>query len=62
MNISAKHDWFAWEKSLQIIQNKWVAHLTSEVSICEMWYTMMTTVNLKNFTSSLSFDSWMSWW
>ncbi len=36
MNIFAKHDWFAWEKSLQIMQNKWVAHFTSEVSICKM--------------------------
>ena len=60
MNIFAKYDWFAWERSLQITWNKWVAHFTSEASICEMWYTMMITVNLKNLISSLSFDSQMS--
>ncbi len=62
MNISTRHDWFAWEKSLQITRNKWVAHFTSKASVCEAWYTMMTTVNLENLISSLSSDSWMSWW
>jgi len=62
MNISAKHDQFAWERSLQITWNKWVAHLLSEASICKTWYTMMMTVDLKNLISLLSFDSWMSWW
>ncbi len=57
MNIFAKHDQFAWEKSLQITWIKWVAHFTSEVSVCKMWYTMMMIVNFKNFISSLSFDS-----
>ncbi len=62
MNISAKHDQSAWEKSLQIMQNRWVAYLTSEVSVCKMWYTMMIIVDLENFISSLNSDSWMSWW
>ncbi len=62
MNISAKHDQSAWEKSLQIMQNRWVAHLTSKVSICEAWYTMTTIVDLKNLISSLSSDSQISWW
>ncbi len=57
MNIFAKHDWSAQEKSLQITQNRRVAHFTSEVSICKMWYTMMTIIDFKNFISSLSFDS-----
>ncbi len=57
MNIFVKHDQSAQEKSLQITWNRWVAHFTSEVSICEAWYTMMTTVDLENFISSLSFDS-----
>ncbi len=62
MNISARHDQSAWERSLQITWNRWVAHLTSEASVCEAWYTMTTTVDLKNLISSLSFDSWISWW
>ncbi len=62
MNISAKHDQSTWERSLQIMQNRWVAHFTSEVSVCKMWYTMITIVDLKNLISSLNFDSWMSWW
>ena len=57
MNIFVKHNQSAQEKSLQITWNRWVAHFTSEVSICEAWYTMMTTVDLENFISSLSFDS-----
>jgi len=36
--------------------------LSSEASICKTWYTMMTTVDLENLISSLSSDSWMSWW
>ncbi len=62
MNIFAKHDQSAWEKSLQIIWNKWVTCLTSEASVCEAWYTMITTVNLENLIFSLSSDSQMSWW
>ncbi len=62
MNIFARYNQSAWEKSLQIMQNKWVAHFTSEVSICKAWYTMMMIVDLKNLISSLSSDSWMSWW
>ncbi len=62
MNIFAKHDWSAWEKSLQITWNRWVAYFTSEASVCKAWYTMMMIVNLKNLIFSLSFDSWMSWW
>ncbi len=62
MNIFARHDQSAWERSLQIMQNRWVAHFTNEASICKMWYTMTMTVDFKNLTSSLSSDSWMSWW
>ncbi len=61
MNIFAKHNWSAQEKSLQIMQNKWVACFTSKVSVCKMWYTMMMIIDLKNFTSLLSSDSWISW-
>ncbi len=60
MNIFTKHDWFAWERSLQIMQNRWVAHFTNEASICETWYIMTTTVNLENLISSLNSDSQMS--
>ncbi len=45
MNIFAKHDQSTWERSLQIMQNRWVAHLTNEVSVCKTWYTMMMIVN-----------------
>ena len=60
MNIFARHDQSAWEKSLQITWNRWVAHLTSKVSVCKAWYTMMMTIDLKNLISLLSFDSQMS--
>ncbi len=53
MNIFVKHDQSVWEKSLQITWNKWVACLTSEVSICKAWYTIIMIVNLKNFISFL---------
>ncbi len=62
MNIFVRHNQSAQEKSLQITWNKWVTCFTSEVSVCKMWYTMMMIVDLENLTSSLSSDSWMSWW
>ncbi len=57
MNIFARYNWSAWERSLQIMQNKWVAHFISKVSICKAWYIMTTIIDLKNFISSLSSDS-----
>ncbi len=36
--------------------------LSSKVSICEAWYTMMMIIDFKNLISLLSFDSWISWW
>ena len=60
MNISARHDQSAEERSLQITWNRWIACFTSEASICKTWYTMMITVNFKNLISSLNFDFWMS--
>ncbi len=45
MKIFAKHDQSTWERSLQIMQNRWVTHFTNEVNVCKIWYTMIMIVN-----------------
>ena len=57
MNIFVKYNQSVWERFLQIMQNKWVTHFTSEVSVYKMWYTIMIIVDFKNLISSLNFDS-----
>ena len=68
-SITCRSIWYiiCFDRSLSS-EHFWVFHeqmscmISSKVSVCEVWYTMMTIVDLKNLISSLSFDSWMSWW